>query len=408
MSRPRIVLMTSHLGYSGVPHAGGRYLKALCDVFQEEADLVVLAPGIPTNRFAVAQEGAPRRVLLLGGLPGRSPSERAVNWLAAKTEPRARRWDQTVPYAPFVAGLLRSKEARRALGKADVVDLQWLEMIRLTPLVRRLSPGARVVGTFHDAMSQLFEREPGYNPEDRERWRAQARKAQRLERRAVDRLDRAVVFSAKDAALIGAKGRAQIINPPLAERAGIVHRPPPVPTVVFVAHWGRDENEKAAEWLMSAIWPQVLSRVPQAQLRLVGKGASAQLLSAVARTPSVIATGYVVELHDEYSGATVAVVPLQKGSGVKFKSIEAMAHGVPVVATSVGAEGIEGPDHFVWVTDDGAELADALVSVLTHDLAATERARAPQEWVNRTYSHEQFRRSVLEALNLVADDEVTS
>ncbi len=72
----------------------------------------------------------------------------------------------------------------------------------------------------------------------------------------------------------------------------------------------------------------------------------------------------------------MAIAPILWGAGVKLKTVEALAHGVPVVATTVGAEGI--PDdwrHHVDVADDPAEFAALLAALLT-DRAAWERRRA--------------------------------
>ena len=62
--------------------------------------------------------------------------------------------------------------------------------------------------------------------------------------------------------------------------------------------------------------------------------------------------GYVADLEPEYAAAWAVVVPLLQGAGVKFKTIEALLHGVPTVTTSVGAEGVGGADLFAGLTDD--------------------------------------------------------
>ena len=92
-------------------------------------------------------------------------------------------------------------------------------------------------------------------------------------------------------------------------------------------------------------------------------------------------------------GAT-AVRVLRDGAGVKFKTIEAVLHGVPVVSTHVGAEGV-GPDElFVQVADDPVALSDALVRVLTDPAAAIPVAEAAQRWAEREFSAERFVESV--------------
>jgi glycosyltransferase involved in cell wall biosynthesis len=294
-------------------------------------------------------------------------------------------------------GLVRRGPAHDALVQADVVDLQWAQCIRMARLVRRLNPRARVVGTYHDVLSQAFSRIPARTPRERLGRAFIRHRAVRHERRAVRLLDEVAVFSRKDAREIGAPPNVRIIHPPLA--TGL--EPPPElrpgpPTVVFVADLTRPENDDGARWLLSEIWPIVTEALPEARLRLVGRGASMQLEAIVSERGSVVTTGFVDDLEGEYAAASLAVVPLRRGAGVKFKTIEALLRGVPVVATPVGVEGIDGPDLFICVTDEPDVLASAMVSTLREPGPVLVRAREAQAWAVLEYSQEAFERNVLQ------------
>jgi glycosyltransferase involved in cell wall biosynthesis len=110
--------------------------------------------------------------------------------------------------------------------------------------------------------------------------------------------------------------------------------------------------------------------------------------------PEVVATGFVEDVDREYDASSLVVVPLRQGAGVKFKTVEALLHGVPVVSTSVGAEGIGGPDLFAGLTDDPGALAAAVVAALRDPAPPRERARAAQEWAAREYSLAAFEENV--------------
>jgi glycosyltransferase involved in cell wall biosynthesis len=163
---------------------------------------------------------------------------------------------------------------------------------------------------------------------------------------------------------------------------------------VFVSLLARDENQDAALWLLREIWPTVVLRVPGARLRLVGRGASDGLAEAVSRASRVELAGFVPDLDEVYAAASACVVPLRYGAGVKFKTIEALLAAVPVVTTSVGAEGIAGPEHFAGMTDDAAEFAAALVGVLRDRESAEAQAAAARTWAAERYSAENFRRAM--------------
>jgi glycosyltransferase involved in cell wall biosynthesis len=114
----------------------------------------------------------------------------------------------------------------------------------------------------------------------------------------------------------------------------------------------------------------------------------------------VTLAGYVDDLAAEYTGAWAVVVPLRQGAGVKFKTVEALLHDVPTVTTTVGAEGITGPDLFAGLQDDPRAIADALVRVLADPSAFRERSAAAQRWARECYGRETFALAVRSSYGL--------
>ena len=392
MTRRRVVLISMYVGHQGVPHAGGRYLLELQLLLDAETDLTMLTVGNRLNKQAAMKAGVPQRLLLLGHEPGRGPISKALNLLTLHLGNRLRRRDPGLPSLDFILGLARSREARDAIRTADVLDLQYSESIRVVRLLRRLNPQARITGTFHDVMSQSFSREPQDTQDERNYWQGVARRSRRREARMVARLDEVLVFSAKDADLLGNPPHT-VVHPPLSRGDEPQHPPASEPVVIVVSYLARDENNKAALWALDHVWPRVLERRPDAVLRLIGGGASDELRQRVAERPSeggVVLTGFVDDLGAEYDAAAVALVPVLQGAGVKFKTVEALCHGVPVVTTTVGAEGIDGGDLYAGLTDDPAALAGAVIAALEEPTAAQEKADSVQAWAQQTYGREGF------------------
>ena len=387
-----MVVIATTLGYDGVPHAGGTYMKALCDAMEPLVDLTVVVPGMRSNRDAASRPGAPRRVVKLGLEPSSFLPRKAANWLLVNADMRWRHRDPGMPYLPLLADLIGSREARAVIRAADVIDLQWSDSIRLVHLVRWLNPRARIVGTFHDVMSQSFLREPQDTPAERRYWQRVARNSSRHEARMVEALDEVVVFSDKDVELLGSPRHTRVVRPPLA-RGPLVRHPAPPPgdgTVLVVSYLARDENNKAALWTVAELWPRVLARVPSARLRLVGGGASEELERAAEGASSIELAGFVDDLEAEYAAAAVALVPVLQGAGVKFKTIEALLHGVPVVTTHVGAEGVGPDDLFVALTDSPESLTDAMAAVLAAPAAAQALADRSQDWARTEFARPRF------------------
>ena len=117
-------------------------------------------------------------------------------------------------------------------------------------------------------------------------------------------------------------------------------------------------NLQAVEWLVGAVLPALRAQIP-VSLDVVGLSRK-----EVPAAPGVTAHGRVPSLATFYAEAHVAVVPILAGSGSRLKVVEAMAHGVPVVSTTLGAAGLglTAGTHF-RAGDDPTSFAEALIGV---------------------------------------------
>jgi len=178
-----------------------------------------------------------------------------------------------------------------------------------------------------------------------------------LERERLPLFDTVLTTSVADAARIE-HGRKIVYPNAIPERAAPPRGDEPV--VAFSGNMEFPPNLTAIAWFRDAIWPAVVARHPEARWRLIGKNeaAAAQILRGV---PNVQLTGPVEDAVAELARCRVAVVPLRSGSGTRLKIIEAWAAGVPVVSTTVGAEGLEyrGGAHLV-VADEATGFAEAI------------------------------------------------
>ena len=169
--------------------------------------------------------------------------------------------------------------------------------------------------------------------------------------------------------------------------------------VMFVAGFGHPPNVDAACWLVESIMPLVWSRVPGVKLSLVGSSPTERVRELAGKDVEV--TGYVSdeELADRYEQARVAVVPLRYGAGIKAKVVEAMRGGVPLVTTTVGAQGLEGMEAFAPVLDDAAGIADAIVSLLGEDVRWREQSALGAAFVKKRFSREAMLAAIRVAMS---------
>jgi polysaccharide biosynthesis protein PslH len=141
--------------------------------------------------------------------------------------------------------------------------------------------------------------------------------------------------------------------------------------VLFSGAMDYHANVEAAGWFASAVWPEVQRAMPDAVFTIVGRN-PAPAVRALAERPRVEVTGTVPDVRQYYREAAVAVVPVRVGGGTRIKILEAMAAGVPVVSTGLGAEGLAAKPGEHYVAADSAEQMSAAVIGLL---------RAPDECV---------------------------
>lgn len=134
--------------------------------------------------------------------------------------------------------------------------------------------------------------------------------------------------------------------------------------IVFVGSYTYAPNIDAADFLVGSIFPLIKAARPDTELWLIGN--KIELLNAYGKdTPGVKFLGFVESLDNIYSEASLVCCPIRSGGGTRIKIIEAAAHGLPVVSTSVGAEGLEFQNNRdIIIADDARNIASECIRVL--------------------------------------------
>lgn len=160
----------------------------------------------------------------------------------------------------------------------------------------------------------------------------------------------------------------------LGEYAGPVKKDPLV-DVLFTANFSHSPNVDAALFFYQDILPLLRKRKPDARVVFAGAGPPAAVKRLAILDSRVTVTGYVRDIQEAYAQAKTAVVPVRYGTGMCFKTLEAMALCVPVVATSVGARGIAHAGS-ILVADAKEDFAAAVAGLLNNK---QERARLAEQ-----------------------------
>lgn len=391
MNLSRVVAIGPALtGPGPMRSAGLFYLQQVHAWLDEHTHLTVVAPSLGRPVTSTGPKYGNAHVV---GFPSNT-RQQILREARGRVENLARRIDPVLPPTLMAAAIQRDSALQAILAEADVVDLQWTEYIGLAPLVRRAAPQAHIVATFHDVMTQLMTRQaeratgPAATLLAMKRLRATRRRESRIARY----VDTVLCLNPKDADLLGDLGfqNARVVDPPVAPMAPAERDLANLPTVGIVAAFGRDVNVAGAAWFVREIWPEVVSAVPNAVLRLIGNDPSGHAQRLATSSAAITATGFVDDLSAEYSRMWVNVVPLLMGSGIKFKTLEGMAHAVPTVSTSVGVEGIPLARDIEAVSNDPRRVARAIVRSLSDMEGAQRRANDIAVQTQITYGHERF------------------
>jgi polysaccharide biosynthesis protein PslH len=162
--------------------------------------------------------------------------------------------------------------------------------------------------------------------------------------------------------------------------------------VVFTGNMGSFQNRRAGEYLLT-IWPKVARTLPKCQLTIVGKNPPAHWLELA--DPQIQVTGVVESMIPFLQSADLAVVPMLDGSGTRFKILEAMACGLPVVSTPLGCEGIEVKAGVnIQIAEDGESFANHMIDLLTSPHKRHTMAEKAFQLVQSDYSLEANQKKI--------------
>jgi glycosyltransferase involved in cell wall biosynthesis len=355
-------------------------------------------------------------LVLLTGEPGEGALAAEFDRSAALLPHSGRRTARSIRsmFGPSVPAQLAARRRRLAAVQPEWLtrtryDLAWYNRERSFLVARPFVHARRSIVDMDDLEDVVLRRwlDLGLGPDGhrstgwrRRQMRADVRWWQAVHRRVARQTDVRAFASEIDRGRGGAARSVVLPNTyPVPAEAG--HMPSPVPTIVFPGLLTYPPNEDAAQWTVEQIMPRVWQRLPGARLVLVGE-ASARV-RALARHPAVEVTGRVESTAPYLRAADLVLVPLRVGGGTRIKILEAFAYAVPVVATSVGAEGLDVVDGVHLEIADDAEVLSARCLRLLADAPARARiAAAASELHLRRYLPEQARIAVRQSIELAS------
>jgi glycosyltransferase involved in cell wall biosynthesis len=284
---------------------------------------------------------------------------------------------------PYAVASHQSRLMRRAVRsyagrhRVDLWQVEWSPYLATLPEGR----DTRKLVVAHNVESLIWQRYHAAEANPAKRWyiKRQWRKFERFEARAFRQATRVVAVSQEDAAIIRARfgmPRVDVVDNGIDKGYyGAVEGCRDPNRILFLGSLEWRPNLDAVGVLLDRVFPAVRRQFPAARLCLVGRNPPPALVERVRGLEGVELHANVADVRPYLGGCGVMAVPLRIGGGSRLKILEALAAGLPVVSTRVGAEGLcLQPGRDLDVVEGVEELADALVGCLRDPARARERA----------------------------------
>jgi len=166
-------------------------------------------------------------------------------------------------------------------------------------------------------------------------------------------------------------------------------------TILFAGSMWWLPNRHGLSWFFENCWETILAARPAACVILAGNDKTGFAHGMAQRYPNVTATGFVEEIEPFFRQASVFILPLLIGTGIKIKLLEAMGWGLPVVSTPKGVEGVPGFEEgrHALVCGEPMDFAQGVIRLLE---APDLRERMAREALSWTESNEKALESLLD------------
>lgn len=280
----------------------------------------------------------------------------------------------------------------------DVLQIEGIELARYA---RAVNPEASIRIVFDDHNVEYLLQQRAFEFDRRRPGHLhgavysaiQTQRLRRFEQEICETAAAVLAVSTEDAERLRAIARCQPVVIPnaidLADYPFQAHKESDGHTLLFPGTMDFRPNADAAMWFVERVLPRLTTKLPEVQCYFAGRRPQLELIRHGQRDSRIAVTGDVPSMAIYWARATLCILPLQVGGGSRFKALEAMALGVPIVSTGLGMEGInaiEGRDYLR--ADDPASFAESIHQLLLDQALQASLASSGRKIVERGYTQE--------------------
>jgi glycosyltransferase involved in cell wall biosynthesis len=159
-----------------------------------------------------------------------------------------------------------------------------------------------------------------------------------------------------------------------------------IPTILSVGTFKWLPNVEAVKYLVTKVWPLVTKELPNAQLKIVGNEPTEDVYAYEKNDPTIKVIGRIPDIRDAFATSDILMAPVFSGKGTRYKVLEAMASGTPIVATTTAVEGlaVKNGEH-VMTSDTPQGMADLAIELLNNQDERKNMAKNGKKFVKKNY-----------------------
>lgn len=291
-------------------------------------------------------------------------------------------------------------------NKYDIVYFDHLQMFKYYGLFHN-NDDIKIVLDQHNCETQIMERT--YKNADSILKKLfllmEYKKLHSFEKIALTIADKVYVLSDQDLDMmenLGVKIKNSSIIPIGVQDTGVIEKKEDTThklMLVFIGTLTWNPNNQGIIWFIKNVVPLLKEKNIGFKLLIVGKNPSEELKNLCAGIDNILVTGYVEDISQVYQKADAMIVPLFIGSGQRVKIIESFSKGIPVISTTVGAEGLEcenGKD--ILIADDEFKFVEMITKIQEVSLRK-ELAKNARNLYEKYYSMEAYSKKYNESFS---------
>lgn len=284
------------------------------------------------------------------------------------------------------------KQQLKKLMAENSFDILHVYMLRTAEYGNNIQqPNMPKILELIDSMQMNFQRRL-----EKEKWpkkwlfKLELKRLRKYEAEMVNNYNRSIVVSDKDKNFIN---HDRVMTIPLGINTGEFHpgknRSVTNKVIAFTGNMGYFPNKNAILWFLKNCWEIIKKNLPETKLVIAGKNPGPGI-KKYNNGDSVQVLGYVDSVANVLREARLAIAPLQSGSGMQFKILEAMACALPVVTTSIGLGTIPAVNNeSILVSDDPEDFAQCCIRLLTDDILAESMGKKAMQLVQQSFTWER-------------------